>query len=164
MSQIIAIGDNSNHVCEDVVKHVSGGKRANVRSDSIVSNTIMNGNEGSKVLCTDSSKPEVNRQNYAHNIEKCQDNVEASLGTGSSASQVKSSSLENQPPKSVHVVSKGDSNVGYHNKIILAHETIKKSGVHNYKGCRIPVKTKLNIEFLELVTMKSFDGFKFSLG
>ncbi len=38
---------------------------------------------------------------------------------------------------------------GYVNYITSAHEAIRRSGKPNFRGCKIPVRSNLNISFLE---------------
>ena len=48
-----------------------------------------------------------------------------------------------------------DSDVGL---LLSAHEVVKDSGVHNFEGCRIPINTNLNIQYMRsmLVDYKDY--------
>jgi hypothetical protein len=37
------------------------------------------------------------------------------------------------------------------NKKILIHELVKKSGKHNFEGCRIPINNKINTSYMRQI-------------
>ena len=121
------------------------------------SNSGSAGKEFIELDCGDLVETKLGTKEYAKQIGKMQFEEGANLGTGvgSSALQVKSLTVLNVDASS-HEVMCGE--VGYYNNIIRAHEAIRKSGVHNYKGCHIPVKTKLNIDYLEKTLVDYHDS------
>ena len=94
----------------------------------------------------------------------CQDSNVRFLGTGSSTSsltgsrisvntvsgqsQVNSSMTGSQEPKVVELRT-GSHISSFNDFIIRTHEAIRKSGKPNYKGCRIIIPSKLNLEYLD---------------